>query len=93
MYEKDIPILSFEVEVKRMSSAYEKLRHHRRLTIYDGSTKTFYRFRINPSERRLYWIEEASLDQRNWVSQHTHRRLRDVFIRIYDNKVKNHIND
>lgn len=93
MYEKDIPILSFEVEVKRMKHVFETLRNHRRLTIYDGSTKTFYRFRINPSERRLFWIEEASLDQRNWVTQHTHRRFRDVLKLIYDNKVRNNIND
>jgi len=93
MYSEDIPIEPFEVEVKRMKHVFETLRNHRRLTIYDGSRKTFYRYRINPSERRLFWMQEASLDQRNWVTQHTYFSLRDVLKCVYDNKVRNNIND
>ena len=86
-------ILPFEQEVKRMISVFDKLRNHQRVIIFDGSTKTFYRFRINPSERRLFWLREASLDQRNWVTQNVYLRLRDVLKFVYDNKVKNNIND
>lgn len=86
-------ILPFEQEVKRMGHLVQKLREGRRSTIFDGSTKTFYRFRINPSEKRLFWLREASLDQRNWVTQNVYLRLRDVLKCVYDNKVRNNIND
>ena len=86
-------ILPFEQEVKRMVNTVQKLREGRRTTIFDGSTNTFYRFRINPSEKRIFWIREASLDQRNWVTQNVYLRLRDVLKLVYDNKVKNNIND
>jgi len=86
-------IQSFEIEVKRMDHIVQKLREGRRVTIFDGTTKTFYRFRLNPSEKRIFWIKEASLDQRNWVIQTTFFSLRYVMQNIYNNKVKNNIND
>jgi hypothetical protein len=88
-----IQIESFEIEVKRMGNTVQKLREGRRVTIFDGSTKTFYRFRLNPSEKRVFWIQEASLDQRNWVIQNIYLSLKDVMRNIYNNKVRNNIND
>lgn len=88
-----IQIEPFEIEVKRMGNTVQKLREGRRVTIFDGSTKTFYRFRLNPSEKRIFWIQEASLDQRNWVIQNIYLSLSDVMRNIYNNKVRNKIND
>ena len=84
---------SFEEEVKRMGHIVQKLREGRRVTIFDGGGKTFYRFRLNPSEKRVFWIKEVSLDERNWVIQNTFFSLRNVMQNIYNNKVKNNIND
>lgn len=89
----DWKIGTFETEVKRMRDVVQKLRQGRRVTIFDGTTKTFYRFRLNPSEKRVFWIKEASLDQHNWVIQSTYFSLRNVMQNIYNNKVKNNIND
>lgn len=86
-------IQPFEIEVKRMGNTVQKLREGRRVTIFDGSTKTFYRFRLNPSEKRVFWIQEASLDQRNWVIHNIYLSLKDVMRNIYNNKVRNNIND
>lgn len=86
-------IQPFEIEVKRMGHLVQTFREGRRVTIFDGSTKTFYRFRLNPSEKRVFWIQEASLDQRNWVIQNIYLSLKDVMRNIYNNKVRNNIND
>jgi hypothetical protein len=90
---ENIQIESFEIEVKRMGHLVQKLREGRRVTIFDGTSKTFYRFRLNPSEKRVFWIKEASLDQRNWVIQNTFFSLRNVMQNIYNNKIKNNLND
>lgn len=89
----DWNIGTFESELKRLGHVVRKLREGRRVIIFDGTTKTFYRFRLNPSEKRVFWIKEASLDKRNWVIQNTFFSLKYVMQNIYNNKVKNNIND
>lgn len=59
-----------------MGNVLNKLRNFKRVLLFDGSK--FIRFRVNPSERRLYWIREFSLDKRNWVIQDKYLRLKDV---------------
>lgn len=86
-------IESFEIEVKRMGHLVQKLREGRRVRIFDGSTNVFYRFRLDPSQKRVYWIKEASLDQMEWVQQEYFLSLKGVMKEIYRNKVRNNIND
>jgi hypothetical protein len=86
-------IQPFETEVKRMGHLVQKLRESRKVTIFDGSTKTFYRFRLDRTEKRVYWIKEASLDQRNWIKQIYYLSLKGVMKEIYRNKVRNNIDD
>jgi hypothetical protein len=88
-----ISIGTFEDEVKRMGHIIEQLRTFKKIIMFDRSNKTFYRYRINPTEKRLYWMQEASLDQRNWITQHEYFSLKDVLKCVYNNKIKNNIND
>lgn len=89
----DHPILDFKTEVKRMGETVKTLRDRRSVTMFDRSRKTFHRFRINQFEDRLYWMQEASLDRRNWVEQHSYLSLSNVMRKIYNNKVNNGLND
>ena len=73
-----------------MTEIVKKLREGRRVTIFDSSTKTFIRFRLNPSEKRVCWVKEVSLDKRNWVIHSGFYSLHNVVKSINDNKEKNH---
>lgn len=84
---------TFEEEIKRFGRIVEKLRGRQTVTIFDGQDRTFYRFRLNPNEKSVCWIQEASLDRNNWVNQYPFCSLRGVLRRVYDNKVKNNIDD
>lgn len=68
-----------------------KLRNKESIIIIDRSSKVFYRFRINPDESRLFWMKEASLDRRNWVSQNHFLSLKDVVLMIHRNKIDNQL--
>jgi hypothetical protein len=74
-----------------MTDTVKNLRDGRRVTIFDRSTKTFIRFRLNPSEKRICWIKEVSLDRRNWVNHNLYFSLHDVMLSIKQNKEKNYV--
>jgi hypothetical protein len=68
-----------------------KLRHRESITMLEKPSNTFYRFRINKDESRLFWIREASLDRKNWVIQNHFLSLKDVIFFIYKIKATNHL--
>lgn len=59
-----------------MTHLIKNLRDHKRVLLY--LNKMFFRFRLNPSEKRIFWIKEISLDKRNWVIQNKYLSLKDV---------------
>jgi hypothetical protein len=89
----DWEIGTFKQEVKRFGHIVKKLRNRKTVTIYDRSCNTFYRFVLDRREKRIFWKRDASKDQRNWVNQIKYLRLDGVLQLIYENKVRNKLND
>lgn len=73
------------------SFTVQKLRNKESITLLHSPSKVFYRFRINPDESRLFWMKEASLDRKNWVSQNHFLSLKDVVLMIHRNKIDNQL--
>lgn len=72
-----------------MENVFNKIRNHERVILYNG--ELFIRLRINPSEKRLYWIKEISFDKKSWTIQNTLLCLKDVLFIV--NQVKRDRNE
>lgn len=83
--------MDFTNALTHYSQTVSKLRNREVVTYFNSHSNTFYRFRINPDEKQLFWMKEASLDKRNWVCQNHFLGLKDVLIMIYNIKINNHL--
>ena len=80
-------------DIRMYSETVSKLRNRMVLTYFESPTKVFYRFRINPDEKRVFWMKEASLDRRNWIAQNHFLGIKDVIFEIIKIRRNNQLNE